>query len=103
MSSWSFKVIGLAWSLLVVSVHGFVWPIDNEYPPGQFKYTFSELYLYSAKDAPSYLQLSESVIAVDLDVVSKAPLSTPLELKVAVFHVPIEVIGEVGSEASLVT
>lgn len=28
----------------------FIWSIDNEYPAGQYKYTFSELYMFAAAD-----------------------------------------------------
>jgi hypothetical protein len=39
--------------LLVASqAKGFIWPIRNTYGMGQYKYTFSELYMFANTEAP---------------------------------------------------
>ena len=52
-------------SVLPSTTTAFIWWIDNEYPVGQYKYTFSELYMFSAQDTAVK---GDSFIDMDLRV-----------------------------------
>jgi hypothetical protein len=51
----------------------FVWPIENVYPAGEYKFTFSELYMYSAADAPLGITEFEPNIEINLQVCALFP------------------------------
>ncbi len=82
---------------LIGQAHGFVWPIDNVYGAGQFKYTFSELYMYAAEDAPLGIRTGTGSITLDLQVNTVSSVPEDLAVKVAIFHVPLKVLSGIPS------
>lgn len=90
---------GLAWlALLAAPVEGFVWPIDHHFPSTNYKFTFSELFMYSNADAPLGLRVHEPTIKVNVHVMAEtnsselAQAAEDLQIRVAtsVFHVPVD-------------
>lgn len=80
---------------IIHTLDAFIWPIDNEYGPPQFKFTFSELYLYANSDAPLGMQgQAEIVVDLEMDVATVSPSQENMTVMVAVFHVPHEVVSD---------
>mmetsp|Transcript_15921 Transcript_15921/g.37104 ORF Transcript_15921/g.37104 Transcript_15921/m.37104 type:complete len:555 (-) Transcript_15921:220-1884(-) len=87
----SLCLLGL--TLLPQAVLGFKWPIDNTYDKSQYKFTFSELYMYNYEDAPFGLTLFKPDIHMDLHVTLEPDVADLHEnyaysLVAAAFHVP---------------
>lgn len=84
--------IYLSFFLGIYHANGFIWPIDNKYGKSQYKYTFSELFMYANEEAPLGIPaLYKSRISVDLDLDISLENPHDVVVKIAVFRVPLKV------------
>jgi len=87
------RFVAITFLASILSLDAFIWPIQNAYGPPQYKFTFSELYLYANIEAPLGMQgPAEILVNLDIDVASNNPSPENITIMVAVFHVPHAVV-----------
>ena len=89
--------VSLRWLLFTLYISkslGFIWKIDSTYPEGEYKYTFSELYMYSTNDAPLGIVTHPAMIDLDLSIKLDPRYTANGTIVAAIFHVPTRIVGD---------